>query len=75
MFDDQTKKALEEAATQAQETQQKLTASYGGGLGSYQPRFSGGSVCPQCGYCPHCGRRSSQPFYPGNPIGPVYSNF
>lgn len=59
MLDDQTKKAFEEAK-QAQETQQKLTASCGGGLGSYQPKFSGGSVCPQCGYCPHCGRSNHQ---------------
>ena len=28
------------------------------------------STCPQCGYCPECGRFAPQPSYPSYPYSP-----
>jgi hypothetical protein len=28
------------------------------------------NTCPSCGYCPHCGRRNTQPYMPY--VGPIW---
>lgn len=29
-----------------------------------QPRAHAGGACPNCGYCPHCGRSNARPIWP-----------